>query len=159
MVLDFSLLNTQQYKVRIKGKVKQSWERSSALPLHLRCSSYWKGSLLVALDYNRQFYLLVYTYIVFYKCPHGSLSRTLSMSVYLLVCFSVCLSVSLSVCLSVCLSICLSVSSCACYFSPAGYCSVNETNICNEERKQWKLNKHYCLLTLHLNKSHRQWLW
>ncbi len=31
MVLDTSLLNTQ-YKVRIKGKVEQSRERSSALP-------------------------------------------------------------------------------------------------------------------------------
>ena len=29
MVLDASLLNTQHYKVRIKGKVEQSWERSS----------------------------------------------------------------------------------------------------------------------------------
>ena len=32
MVLDTSLLNTQQYKVHIKGKVEQSWERNSALP-------------------------------------------------------------------------------------------------------------------------------
>ena len=32
MVLDTSLLNTQQYKVRIKGKVEKSRERSSALP-------------------------------------------------------------------------------------------------------------------------------
>ena len=32
MVLDPSLLNTQHYKVRIKGKVEKSWERSSALP-------------------------------------------------------------------------------------------------------------------------------
>ena len=32
MVLDTSLLNTQQYKVRVKGKVEQSWERLSALP-------------------------------------------------------------------------------------------------------------------------------
>ena len=31
MVLDISLLSTQQYKVHIKGKVEQSWERSSAL--------------------------------------------------------------------------------------------------------------------------------
>ena len=31
MVLDTSLLNTQHYKVCIKGKVEQSWERSSAL--------------------------------------------------------------------------------------------------------------------------------
>ena len=29
MVLDTSLLNTQQYKVRIKGKAEQSRERSS----------------------------------------------------------------------------------------------------------------------------------
>ena len=32
MVLDPTLLNTQQYKVRIKGKVEQSRELSSALP-------------------------------------------------------------------------------------------------------------------------------
>ena len=32
MVLDTSLLNTQQYKVCIKGKVEQYRERSSALP-------------------------------------------------------------------------------------------------------------------------------
>ena len=32
MVLDTSLLNAQQYKVRIGGKVEQSRERSSALP-------------------------------------------------------------------------------------------------------------------------------
>ena len=32
MLLEASLLNTQQYKVRIKGKVEQSRERSSALP-------------------------------------------------------------------------------------------------------------------------------
>ncbi len=35
MVLDAALLNTQHYKLRIKGKVVQSRERSSALPLHL----------------------------------------------------------------------------------------------------------------------------
>ena len=48
MVLDASFLNTQQYKVHIKGKVEQFRERSSALPY--TCSSYWKKSLLVALD-------------------------------------------------------------------------------------------------------------
>ena len=32
MVLDTSLLNTQQYKVCIKGKVEQFMERTSALP-------------------------------------------------------------------------------------------------------------------------------
>ena len=35
MVLDASLLNTQDYKVQIKGKVEQSRERSSALPYTL----------------------------------------------------------------------------------------------------------------------------
>ena len=35
MVLDATLLNTQQYKVRIKGKVEQSRERSNALPYTL----------------------------------------------------------------------------------------------------------------------------
>ena len=32
VVLDTSLLNTRQYKERIKGEVEQSRERSSALP-------------------------------------------------------------------------------------------------------------------------------
>ena len=44
MVLDTSLLNTQQYKVRIKGKVEQSWERSSAHPLHLGVVAIEKGA-------------------------------------------------------------------------------------------------------------------
>ena len=35
MVLDISLLSTQQYKVRIKGKVERSRERSSAFPYTL----------------------------------------------------------------------------------------------------------------------------
>ena len=32
MAFDASLFNTQHYKVRIKGKVEQSRERSTALP-------------------------------------------------------------------------------------------------------------------------------
>ena len=35
MVLDASILNIQQYKVEIKGKVEQSRERSSAFPYTL----------------------------------------------------------------------------------------------------------------------------
>ena len=35
MVLDAALLNTQHYKVWIKGKVEQSRERSSDIPLLL----------------------------------------------------------------------------------------------------------------------------
>ena len=44
MVLDTSLLNTQHYKVRIEGKVEQSRERSSALPLHLGVVAIEKGA-------------------------------------------------------------------------------------------------------------------
>ena len=51
---DATLLNTQYYKVRIKGKVEQSRERSSALPY-----TYQKGSLQVTLDYGCQLYLLI----------------------------------------------------------------------------------------------------
>ena len=55
MVLDASLLNTQQYKVRIKGKVEQSREGVAPSPTPW-CSSYRKGSLRVTLDYGRQLY-------------------------------------------------------------------------------------------------------
>ena len=44
MVLDTSLLNTQHYKVRIKGKVEQSRERSSALPFSLGVVAIEKGA-------------------------------------------------------------------------------------------------------------------
>ena len=53
MVLDASLLNTQHYKVRIKGKVEQSREGVEPSPTPW-CSSYRKRSLRVTLDYGRQ---------------------------------------------------------------------------------------------------------
>ena len=59
MVLDASLLNTQHYKVRIKGKVEQSREGVAPSPTP-RCSSYRKGSLWVTLDYGRQLYFTYY---------------------------------------------------------------------------------------------------
>ena len=43
MVLDTSLLNTRQYKIRIKGKMEQSRERSSP-PLHLGVVATEKGA-------------------------------------------------------------------------------------------------------------------
>ena len=46
MVIDAGLLNSQHYKVRIKGKVEQAREWSSTLPY----SNYWKGSRQVTLD-------------------------------------------------------------------------------------------------------------
>ena len=62
MVLDASLLNTQHFKVRIKGKVEQFREGVAPSPTHW-CSSYRKGSLRVTLDYGRQLYLLLYALI------------------------------------------------------------------------------------------------
>ena len=44
MVLDASLLNTQHYKVWIKGKAEQSRERSSALPYILSVVAIEKGA-------------------------------------------------------------------------------------------------------------------
>ena len=55
MVLDASLLNTQHYKVRLKGKVKQSKEGVAPSPTPW-CSSYRKGSNQVTLNYGRQLY-------------------------------------------------------------------------------------------------------
>ena len=43
MILDTSLLNTQQYKVRIMGKVEQSREKSSA-PIYLGVVAIKKGA-------------------------------------------------------------------------------------------------------------------
>ena len=57
MVLDASLLNTHHYKVRIKGKVEQSRERSAPFPTPW-CCSYRKGGFRVSLNYGRQLYLL-----------------------------------------------------------------------------------------------------
>ena len=59
MVLDTSLLNTQQYKVRIKGKVEQSKERSSVLLLHLGVVAIEKEAFLSLSTKGRQLYLLL----------------------------------------------------------------------------------------------------
>ena len=58
MVLDDFLLNTQHYKVRIKGKVEQSRESSSAL-------SFGSPSTKVA-----NFTCLQYIYIYIYILPY-----------------------------------------------------------------------------------------
>ena len=66
MILDASLLNTQHYKVRIKGKVEQS--REGVAPSRTPwCSSYRKGSLRVTLDYGRQLYLLYLLLLLFFS--------------------------------------------------------------------------------------------
>ena len=70
LLLDASLLNSLHYKVRIKRKMKQSRERSSAPPTP-QCSSYWKGAFGSPLTTVANF-----TYI--------SLSLSLSLSLVLL---------------------------------------------------------------------------
>ena len=68
MVLDASLLDTQHYKARIKGKVEQSRERSSGLPLHLDVVAIEKGafgspSTMVA---SFTFYFIYQSYCLLY---------------------------------------------------------------------------------------------
>ena len=63
MVLDTYLLNTQQYKVRIKGKVEKSREKSSS-PQHLcvvaiEMGAFWLPSTTVA---NFTYFTFTYKY-------------------------------------------------------------------------------------------------
>ena len=79
MVLDTSLLNTQQ-KVHIKWSNPGKGVTPFATP---RCSSYWKGSLLVALDYGRQLYLLfIVVTIIFEKGASEPPSTTVGQNTY-----------------------------------------------------------------------------
>ena len=45
MVLDTALLNTQYYKVHIKGKVEKSRENNCGFPLHLDVVTIEKGAI------------------------------------------------------------------------------------------------------------------
>ena len=66
MVLDISLLNTQHYKVCIKGKVKQSSEKSSALPsLHLGVVAIEMGAFESPSTTVANFTYLLYLYIFY----------------------------------------------------------------------------------------------
>ena len=58
MVLDASLLNTEHYKVRIKGKVEQSTERSST-SLHLGVVAVEKEAVGSPLTMVADFTLLI----------------------------------------------------------------------------------------------------
>ena len=67
IVLDTSLLNTQHYKVHVKGKVEQSRERSSSSPLHLSVVAiekgvFWSPATTVA---NFTFYLYMVQKCIF----------------------------------------------------------------------------------------------
>ena len=62
MVLDTALLNTQHYKVRIKGKVEQSRERSSALPYTLVEKGTFGSSSTTVVNFTT-YYIYIYIYI------------------------------------------------------------------------------------------------
>ena len=61
MVLDTSWLNTQHYKVLSRVKWSNPGKGVAPFPTP-RCSSDWKGSLRVTLDYGCQLYLLYFGY-------------------------------------------------------------------------------------------------
>ena len=63
IVLEVVLLNTQHYKLRLKGKVEQG---VLVFPT-FRCSSFWKRNLRVALDFSRQH---LYKYMKFTPKEH-----------------------------------------------------------------------------------------
>ena len=69
MILDTSLLNTQPYKVWIKAKWSNPGKEVAPFPTPW-CSSYWKGSFWVALNYGRPSLLIHnwYSYL-FRRCP------------------------------------------------------------------------------------------
>ena len=79
MVLDTSFLNTQQYKVCIKGKVEKSRESSSAPPRHLGVLAIEKGDF-----WSPSTTVTNFTYLFFYQF-HFSIF----LSIYLSVCLSV----------------------------------------------------------------------
>ena len=69
MVLDISLLITQQYKVRIKDKVEQSKERSSALPysvVAIEKGDFWSPSITVVdnIILSNYFYVIIMIIII-----------------------------------------------------------------------------------------------
>ena len=73
MVLDTSLLNTQQYKVRIEGKVEQSRERSSTLGVvAIEKGTFWSPSTMVAnftfILINRLWYRILFPSHNFHVC-------------------------------------------------------------------------------------------
>ena len=89
MVLDASLLNTQHYKVRNKGKVEQSRKGVAPSPTPW-CSSYRKGNLRVTLDYGRQLYLLIC-----HKTQPNQIQILLAKSITVLIWFNMIWKISL----------------------------------------------------------------
>ena len=78
MILDTALHNTQQYKVRIEGKVEQSRERSSALHFSvvaIEKGAFWLPSTTVTNNNN----IYIYIYIVIHRQICFVLSELISV--------------------------------------------------------------------------------
>ena len=101
MVLDASLLSTQHYKVRIKGKVEQSRKGVAPSPTHW-CSSYRKGSLRVTLDYGRQLY---FTFLWYYTHTYIYIYIYISYLIYIYIQIYIYIYIYIYVCVCVCVYI------------------------------------------------------
>ena len=106
-------LSNIRYVSRVKWRNPEKGVSPFPTP---RCSSYWKGSFLVALDYGRQ---LIYIYIererkrmaaTFFIEIHTDKYFSLPISLSLFLSFSLSLSISLSLSLSLPFSLFLSLS-------------------------------------------------
>ena len=81
MVLDTSLLNTWQYKVRIKGKVEQSRERSSAIPYtSIEKGAFWLPSTTVT-NFTYFFYQIFIPLQIWYPCLYTILKMWLNITI------------------------------------------------------------------------------
>ena len=81
-VLDATLLNTKHYELWIKGKVDNPWKGAAPFPTP-QCSSYWKGSLQVALDYSHLLYFYLYIYIYIYIYTHTHTHTCIYIYIYI----------------------------------------------------------------------------
>ena len=65
--------------IRYRSRVKWSNPGNGVGPSPIsRCSSYWKGSLWVALNYGRQLYIYIYIYIYIYAHTHTQICQILA---------------------------------------------------------------------------------
>ena len=106
MVLDGTLLNTQHYKVRIKGKVEQSREWNSNLGVvaiekgAFRSPStkvaiftyiyriYWYNNIYIYISIDIYTYVCMYVFAI--VCIFFNLSLSLYIYIYIYVCVCIC---------------------------------------------------------------------
>ena len=85
MVLDASLINTQHYKVWIKGKWSNHGKEVVPSPMP-QCSSNCKGSLQVALNYGQPLISYLYMYFKMNRSTWGFIFKLLIFQYVFLAC-------------------------------------------------------------------------